>query len=98
MIKVLSGTNYTLPRLAGISAECYIASCGESYNTQNISWQGLGYPVKNSISGEYGLVIDEELRAPYLAYLADVHVGRLVDVIEGDGWIPLSEGMEVIYI
>jgi len=86
MIKVLTGINYTLPRLAGISAECYIASRGESYNTQNISWQGLGYPVKNKLTGEYGLVIDTELRAQWLAYLAEVHVDRLVDVIECDGW------------
>lgn len=82
MKKVLTGTGYTLARLAGILHEgwCMIL---ERLPQGNDTMYGEGCITTNWLTQEVGLVCDTE--SPY-HFLPEPHESRLIDVVEGDGW------------
>ena len=82
-IKVLSGTNYTQARLAGIMHEAWVDRIGRLVESGNTVY-GHGVITNNVITGAVGLVVDTE----DLYYgLPEIHGNRLVDVVAGDGWV-----------
>ena len=81
-IKVLSGLGYSQSRLAGILHEEWVARIGRLVPPTDTLY-GHGSIVNNSINNEIGLIVDTENE--YYS-LPPIHEGRLVDVVEGDGW------------
>lgn len=82
-IKVLTGTGYTQSRLAGILHEEWVERIGRLVSPKDTLY-GHGSITTNSITGNVGLVVDTDNE--YYS-LPEVHENRLVDVVDGDGWI-----------
>lgn len=80
--KVLTGESYTVARLAGILHESYIAYAG--FDATRVTIYGEGYIKHNSITGDVGLLLDDE--SEYYVSIPEVHRDRAVDVVAGDGW------------
>lgn len=87
-MKILTGSQYTLPRLVGIKAEMWAAVTGKEPPITDTQF-AQGFIVTNSISSEVGLLLDEKLE--YFDKLPSIHAERLVDVEEDDGWIPTPQ-------
>ena len=83
-MKVLTGTQYTQARLAGILHETFVEFTGKVPPPTNVTVYGQGNIVINIITGEVGLILDEN--SEYFASVPEPHKGRLVDVVDGDGW------------
>lgn len=83
--KVLTGETYTEPRLYGIIAEMFYSHVGRLPRQNDVTTQLTGYVTTNATTGEVGYIIDSECQ--YFGLLGEPHASRLVDVVEGDGWI-----------
>ena len=84
-MKVLSGTGYTTARLAGILHETFVErNGGRLVPTGNVTVYGEGTITNNAITGEVGLIVDVD--SEYFG-LSEPHLSRLVDVVDGDGWM-----------
>jgi len=84
-MKVLTGIGYTQYELSEISNKAN--SMEIIMNPQYANYQWLGSPTQNNITGAWGLVIDEVERERWLGFLTQEHKDRLVDVVDGDGWV-----------
>lgn len=82
MLKVLHGEGYTQARLSGIQHEGWAMRIGRI--PFSLADKGEGSIITNSITGEVGLVCETESQ---YHCLPDVHENRLVDVVDGDGWM-----------
>lgn len=91
-IKVLSGEQYTVGRLVGIKAEIWATHTGKEPPITDTQF-AQGCIVDNSITGAVGLLLDENVE--YFSLLPEPHMSRLVDVVDGDGWIPVDEEIPV---
>lgn len=84
--KVLSGEQYaTTARFAGILHEAYVNRIGRLVPFGDVAMYGQGSIVNNSISGNIGLIVDPS--NIHYAELPEPHLSRLVDVVDGDGWM-----------
>lgn len=88
MKKVLTGEGYTEPRLYGIIAEMYYSQTGRLPRQGDVTTMLTGYVTTNA-NGEVGYIIDDDCQ--YFGLLPQVHVDRLVDVVDGDGWCDSGE-------
>jgi hypothetical protein len=94
MMKVLSGAGYTQARLAGIMNEMWAEHLGRLPNIGDTIY-ATGSITTNSLTGDIGLLIDEnseyinryDEENQYCGLLPQIHFERLVDVVEGDGWM-----------
>jgi hypothetical protein len=86
-IKVLTGEGYDLARLAGIMHEAWVMRIGRLVPPTDTLY-GEGSITTNTLTGAIGLVCDTECE---YHRLPEVHEGRLVDVVEGDGWNDVVE-------
>lgn len=84
-MKVLTGQDYTEPRLYGIIAEMFYAEVGRLPKQNDITTMLTGAIVTNTTTNEIGYLIDEN--SEYFSLLPSIHVSRLVNVIDGDGWM-----------
>jgi hypothetical protein len=83
--KVLSGNGYTRARLAGILHESYIEKNGGNLVPQgNVTVYGEGTVTNNATTDDVGLIVDVD--SIYFG-LSEPHLSRLVDVVDGDGWM-----------
>lgn len=83
-MKVLKGETYTEPRFYGIIGEMFYAEVGRLPKQNDITTMLTGSVVTNTTTDEVGYLIDEN--SQYFNLLPQVHVARLVDVVDGDGW------------
>jgi hypothetical protein len=83
MLKVLSGEQYTLARMAGIMHEAYVARVGKLVPTGNVCMYGEGMITTNKLTGELGLIVNTE--SEWYGVPA-VHEARFVEVKAKDGW------------
>jgi hypothetical protein len=83
-MKVLSGETYTLARLCGIMHEMWCTHIGHQVQSGNTIY-ATGSIVINTLTSAVGMLIDENNQ--YYSLLPEVHANRLVDVVEGDGWM-----------
>ena len=84
-MKVLTGQGYTESRLHGIIGEMFYAEVGRLPKQNDITTQLTGRVVTNTNTNEVGYLIDEN--SQYFSLLPSVHVARLVDAVDGDGWM-----------
>ena len=89
-MKVLTGQGYTESRLHGIIGEMFYAEVGRLPKQNDITTMLTGSVVTNKDTNEIGYLIDEN--SQYFNLLPSVHANRLVDVIDGDGWMDSNEG------
>lgn len=88
--QILHGEHYTQSRLAGIMHEIFVEkNNGQLVPSGNVTIYGEGSIITNSKTGEIGLLLDIE--SEYYSYVPQVHVTRLVDVVDGDGWCDVAE-------
>ena len=83
MKKVLYGEHYTQARFCGIKHEARTEMLGRPVNIGETLYSE-GQIKTNAITNEIGLVVDTE--SQYFG-LTEPHLSRLVDVVEGDGWM-----------
>ena len=87
--KVLTGTQYTESRLYGIIAEMFYNNTGRLPRENDVTTQLTGSVITNATTGNVGYVLDSDCR--YFGELSEPHVGRLANVVEGDGWLDTVE-------
>ena len=85
MIKVLTGEGYTMARLAGILHECYVNYLQALPKPQNATIYLDGLIKENLITGAVGAIFCSDSLC--LECLPQIHIERLIDVVEGDGWL-----------
>ena len=83
--KVLYGANYDFARLVGIKREVWTSVTGRETPWMDTQF-AEGYITTNTLTGDVGLILDSDNQ--YFPYLPEVHMNRLVDVEDYDGWIP----------
>lgn len=91
MKKVLTGEGYDLPRLSGIMHEMFIKLKGSPRSISDLSLYVDGEIGNNAHTDAWGYIIDAD--SPYLHLLPDIHLSRLVDIVAGDGWLDVKEGV-----
>lgn len=91
-MKVLTGATYTEPRLYGIIAEMFYAKVGRLPKQNDVTTMLTGRVINNSLNNNVGYIIDET--SEYFNLLSEVHINRLADIVDGDGWMD-SEDEEV---
>ena len=79
-------------RFFGILHEAYCTRNGHAVPPGNVGQYGEGYITTNSITGELGLIVNPA--DVHYCVLPEPHLSRLVDVVDGDGWIPAEEDPE----
>lgn len=84
-MKVLTGIGYTKSALTEISNNAN--SIEIVMNQQYKGYMWLGEPQRNTVTGEWGLVIDFVERERWLGFVAQEHLDKMIDVVDGDGWI-----------
>ena len=72
-------------RFLGILHEAYCTKNGHSVPHTDIGMYGQGVIVNNSITDDLGLIVDPN--NIHYCELPEPHLSRLVDVVEGDGWM-----------
>ena len=82
-MKVLYGEHYTQARLAGIMHEAWVERLGHTVQSGNTVY-GHGTITTNKLTGDVGLIVDPN--DTYYA-LPEIHETRLVDIVDGDGWM-----------
>jgi hypothetical protein len=88
-MKVLHGEGYIEARLYGIIAEMFYSIYGRLAKENDVTTQLTGTVVTNATTEEVGYLIDPN--SQYFNLLPEVHANRLVDVVEGDGWMDNTE-------
>lgn len=83
-MKVLTGEGYTQGRLLGILHEMWTTHLGRAVNVGDTVYAS-GNVVRNATTDEWGMLIDSD--SQYFSLLPEVHQLRLVDIVEGDGWM-----------
>ena len=89
MRKVLTGEGYTVARLAGILHECYVNYLQALPKPQNVTIYLDGLIKENFKTSASGAIFDSDSLA--IECLPQIHAEKLVDIVEGDGWL-LEEG------
>jgi hypothetical protein len=95
MKKVLYGEDYDLPRIAGIMHEMFVKHYGRQQRNNEIATYLTGYIATREIEideetvTQIGYIIDTD--SEYFDYLPQVHQSRLIEIVEGDGWINNSD-------
>lgn len=87
-MSVLTGENYSQARLLGILHEMWTTHLGRAVNIGDTVY-ATGEIVTNSLTGEVGMLIDEN--SQYFNLLPQVHQLRLLDVVNGDGWNDITQ-------
>lgn len=87
-MKVLTGEQYTLPRLVGIKSEMWAIHTGKELPITDTQF-GQGCIIENNTTGAAGLLLNETVA--YFDLLPEPHMSRLVDVVDGDGWINIAD-------
>ena len=88
MIKVLFGINYDLARFVGIKSEMWARVTGKEPPITDTQF-ATGNIKINSITSDVGFVLDSD--SIYFYTLGEPHLSRLVDVVDGDGWMEVTE-------
>ena len=76
---------YTQSRYAGLLHEAFVAHNEAVTPEGNVTVYGEGAITNNVITGELGLILDDE--SIYYSFIADIHRQRTIDVVAGEGWI-----------
>ena len=84
-MKILTGQGYTEARLYGIIGEMFYAEVGRLPKQNDITTMLTGRVVTNATTDEVGYMID--MSSQYFSLLPSVHANRLIDVVDGDGWM-----------
>lgn len=84
MYKVLTGEGYTHETLEEIMNEMWCSHLGRLPNLGDTTMYATGEIVRNSLTAEIGMLIDEN--SEYFNLLPQVHQLRLSEVVQGDGW------------
>ena len=90
-MKVLTGLQYTQSRIAGILHEAFVERTGQLHQVPNVTIYGEGSIRNNTITNEIGLVVDVD--SEYFG-LGEPHLSRLVDIVDGDGWMDTVQEVE----
>jgi hypothetical protein len=85
--KVLTGTGYDFARFVGIKREVWTRVTGRETPTTDTQF-AEGTVVTNAITQDVGLILDAD--SAYFSALHEPHLSRLVDVVEGDGWMDIT--------
>ena len=88
-MKVLTGEGYNESRLYGIIAEMFYSQMGRLARQPDITTMLTGSVVVNKNTDDVGYIINPE--SQYFGLLPQVHANRLIDVVDGDGWIDAEE-------
>ena len=88
-MKVLTGEGYNESRLYGIIAEMFYSQMGRLARQNDVTTMLTGSVTTNKLTEEVGYLINEE--SQYFSLLPSVHAERLVDVVDGDGWMDSEE-------
>lgn len=88
MYKVLTGTGYDFARFVGIKREVWTRITGRETPVTDTQF-AEGTVVINTITGAEGLILNPD--SEYFSALPEPHLSRLVDVVDGDGWMNNTE-------